>query len=112
MKLDRNITLDGRGKYAILLLRRFSELYQPSELFAETEVTKAIELLDNEGLIDWGETETEHEFFVIRLRDKYAATALAAYATVAQADDPEYAGEIMEMAKRSGPLSPFVKGPD
>lgn len=111
MKLDRNINSDGRGKYAILQLRKLA-LYESQETFGQTEVQKAIELLDKAGLIDWGITGTDREFFLIRLKDKYAQAALMAYADAAMLDDLEYAAEISDMGHRSGPASPFCKAPD
>lgn len=111
MKLDRNINQDGRGKYAILQLRKLAT-YEPAETFGKSAVMDAVALLDKEGLIDWGQTGTEREFFLIRLKDKYARAALCAYADKAVHDDAEYAEEIMEMACRAGPSSPFCKRPD
>lgn len=112
MKLDRNINQDGRGKYAILQLRKLAT-YEPAETFGKSAVLDAVALLDKEGLIDWGQTGTDREFFLIRLKDKYAQPALDAYATAAEKDgDAEYAGEIHEMANRSGQQSPWCKKPD
>lgn len=100
MKLDRNITLDGTGKYALLNLR-----------------TNALE---------WGNANTEGEFFVIKLKDVFARDALEAYAhsvgryaeRVAHTDPDlcgslnEWADEVMQMAQRSGPAHPQCKLPD
>lgn len=57
----------------------------------------------------WG----RNEFFVVMLKDRHARAALAAYATdAAAAGDREYAGEVMALADRAGPSSPFCKAPD
>ena len=110
MKLDRNVNADGRGKYALLKLRR-AVLYEPAETFRVTPVLKAIELLEREEILDWGAGPDE-EFFVIRLKDRFAAAALNAYADAASAADPEWADEVRSLAARAGPNSPFCKMPD
>lgn len=91
MKLDRNINPDGRNKYAILKLRKQEKPFTP-------ECQQAAMTLRDAGLLDFGNTEGS-EFFVIKLKDKYAAVALAAYAMAAHDDDPEYSGEVMKLAK-------------
>lgn len=113
MKLDRNINAGGLGKYAILLLRNLETFRAPGP-FGELapSIRDAIETLEKAGLIDWGITGTDKEFFLIRLKDKYAAEALSAYAFEARKDDVEYADEISDMAERAGPNSPFCKRPD
>lgn len=85
MKLDRNTSKDGKGKYSITNNRT--------------------------GKVEHGDTP-EAEFFVIKLKDKYAQDALVAYANAAAQDDTEYANEVMELALRSGPAHPLCKMPD
>lgn len=86
MKLDRNITEPRRGKYALIKLR----VAQPTGSGEISQVkTEAI---------DFGDSP-EKDFFVIRLKDKYAAPALAAYAMAAYRDDEEYAMEVLNLAK-------------
>jgi hypothetical protein len=111
VKLDRNINETGQGKYALIKMRDLA-LFEPHSLNDPSPIGDALELLHKNGLIDYGEQHTEREFFVIRLRDKYAADALFAYAKAARADDGEYADEICEMALRAGDDSPFCKKPD
>lgn len=111
MKLDRNVNETGQGKYALLKMREL-RLFEPHSLNDPSPVGDALELLSDNDLLDYGEVGTEREFFVIRLRDKYADAALAAYADAAEADDPEYAAEIREMLPRSGLRSAFCKVPD
>ncbi len=91
MKLDRNINPDGKGKYALIKLRRQEKPFS-NEAFA------AAELLRSQGLVDFGDTQ-DSDFFVIRLKDKYASKALNAYAAAALEDDPEYANEIFHLAQ-------------
>ena len=112
MRLDRNINDTGMGKYALLKLRGLSTMRSGTFESLSPDIVAAFELLESNGILDWGRAGTEAEFFVIRLKDKYAQPALAAYAAAAADDDVEYAQEIMEMAARSGPASPFCKKPD
>jgi hypothetical protein len=103
MKLDRNINPTGRGKYALLLQRKVGD--HPSLKLREA-ITELIEW----GALDFGGTP-DTDFFVIRLKDKYAAPALAAYAMAAHADDPEYAAEILDLSKKAAE-HPNQKRPD
>lgn len=111
MKLDRNINANGRGKYALLKLRKMDEV---TTRFTELgkAVLDAVALLEREGILDWGNT-VKSEFFVIRLKDEYADDALFRYALSARiAGDDDYAREIIEMAERAGPSHPNCKKPD
>lgn len=112
MKLDRNINGNqGRGKYALLLLRQLAT-FDSTETFGDNELAGPIRALEKAGVLDWGCEGSESEFFVIRLKDKYAADALAAYALAAQGDDPEYAREIAALAARASANNPHCKQPD
>lgn len=103
MKLDRNINSNGRGKYALLKLRR-----QPEPFSVDVQI--AAEKLKAAGLLDFGD-EPDTSFFVIRLKDKYAAPALAAYALAAYRDDPEYGLDVLNLAKEAAE-HPNQKSPD
>lgn len=110
MKLDRNIP-DGHGnKYALIKNRALEELRQPDGTIPD-RIGDALLTLVEAGVLDWGCTP-ETEFFVIRLKDKNAAAALAGYASKAQEDDPEYAYEVSELADRAGENHPNCKKPD
>lgn len=112
MKLDRNIPSNqGRGKYALLKLRNLP-LYEPSRAFEPSPVYDAISLLEKEGLIEWGEPESENEFFVLKLKDLFAYDALNKYADSCRDFDPEFADEVRVMASRSGLLNKWCKQPD
>lgn len=114
MKLDRNINPNGRGKYALLKLRRLAEFDKPGtpEHMHRESIRHAMKLLETHGILDWGNA-TDSEFMLIRLKDKYAAGALYTYASYAISDgEVEYGQEIMEMAKRSGEWHPNCKKPD
>lgn len=90
MKLDRNTNSDGRGKYALILLRKTSHSIP----------TLCKICHKNKIALDLGMKGTKREFFVIRLRDKYAPAALEAYAKAAAVDDPEWADEILTLLRR------------
>lgn len=89
MKLDRNINPDGTGKYALILQRKAPLI----------GVTKTGVMIKHEA-IDYGDTP-ETEFFVIRLKDKYASSALRAYAIAAAGDDKEWSNEILALADKA-----------
>lgn len=90
MKLDRNIPENkGRGKYALIKLRGKPIV---GYMYGRT-------IIENDG-IDYGDTP-DTDFFVIRLKDAYAAPALAAYAMAAYPHDPEYAVEILNLSKKA-----------
>ena len=88
MKLDRDTNPSGKGKYALINLRK--------------------------DTVEWGRPYEPDEFFVIKLRDTHAHAALQAYAdSVKQAgNDPEYAKAVQALADRSGTNSTFCKNPD
>lgn len=113
MKLDRHINIDKRGKYALVKLRRLDDWLQ-SGAFAEVpqSIKDALKTLEDAGMLDYGTVGTESEFFVMRLKDKYAASGLYGYANAAAIDDEEYAEEVEGLARRAGPACPFCKKPD
>lgn len=108
MKLDRNVNEDGCGKYALVLMREVATT--PRSPDAQEEVRKALDTLLGAGVLDYGDSE-ESEFFVIRLKDKFAAPALIAYANEAQYVDSEYAKEVYALA-RTSIQHPSRKQPD
>lgn len=128
MKMDRNINPNRRGKYALLKLRRLSEIEAwdggEGEALDRQAALDAIALLERAGILDWGLVGTDGEFFVIRLKDKYAGAAIEGYANAVAADarqEPDvksskdkfqWSVEVLKLAERAGPLSPFCKQPD
>lgn len=95
MKLDRNVNFDGRGKYALINLRKLEEI-QSGVTFGTPDraITRALTLLEERGILDQVASGTESEFFVIKLKDRHALPALMAYgADVALHGDAEYASE-------------------
>jgi hypothetical protein len=120
MKLDRNINGNGRGKYGLVKNRRLQEIIGPigdsrnaknMDKVNRMKVREAVQLLVEEGVIDWG-TTPETEFFPIMLKDCYAEHALTAYALAARKDDSEYARDVANLAQRSGRRHPHCKRPD
>ena len=108
MKLDRN---NGRGKYAIVNLREIERIGGIAHGH-NPDIAYALRILETNGLIEYGNVGTENEFFVLKLKDKYADATLARYAAVASSDDPEYANDVAAMAARSGLNHPNCKRPD
>lgn len=104
MKLDRNITDDGLGKYALLNLRKLQQC-------GNHGVEDALALLESLGVLEWGREGSKEEFFVIKLRDMNAPTALYAYAASAALHDIEFADEVAALAERAK-LHPGRKEPD
>lgn len=86
MNMDRNINPNGKGKYALLNLRK--------------------------NTVEWGCVGAENEFFLIKLKDRHAKPALEAYAKSIEATDPQFAAEVRKLAARAGVNSPYCKEPD
>jgi hypothetical protein len=105
MKLDRNLSTSGKGKYALINLRKIhSDPRTPQDL--------AFAILQHPECVEFGEVGTENEFFPIKLKDINAESALIAYAMSAGEHDSEYATEIADLASRSGRHHPNCKIPD
>jgi hypothetical protein len=107
---------DGRGKYGLIKNRRLAVIQAWSggdgEILDQRAVEEAIALLERAGVIDWG-TTPDTEFFVIRLRDRFAGGALHEYAHAARlTGEREYAGEVEILAARAGIKHPNCKKPD
>jgi hypothetical protein len=107
MKLVRNDNPEGTGKYVLINIEKHVTVDAPKTI--ETIISAVIE---NNDIVEFGQPNTPDEFFVIKLKDKYACAALTAYAYAAEIDDQEYANEIKELVKRAGINSPFCKTPD
>jgi hypothetical protein len=102
MKLDRTLNPSGKGKYALVNLRKIEGDPRTAD-----ELVAAIQA--NPESVEFG---SEDEFYVIKFKDKYAQAALHAYAVAASEDDIEYAAEVERLAERSGPAHPLCKRPD
>lgn len=78
MKLDRNTNPDGRGKYGLLKLRRLAELKTEDER-NYSRATTALDMLQQLGVIHWGDEGPGEQFFVMKWKDKFTPPALQAY---------------------------------
>ena len=87
MDLVRNITTDGSCKYSLIEHQK-------------------------DDHVEHGKPNTEHEFFVIKLKDRHAKSALEAYAKSVEPTDEQYAWQIYELAERAGVDNPWCKDPD
>ncbi len=105
MQLDRNLNPTGKGKYALIKLR----VAEPKVRIVPNPIEPIMAEVESRA-IDFGDTP-ETEFFVIRLKDKYAYPALRAYALAAMIDDEEYANEIMKLA-HAADMHPSKRKPD
>lgn len=95
MKLDRNLNPDGRGKYALVLMREETTLWKRIHNHGLDKV------LVSTNAIDFG-SNPDTEFFVIRLKDKFAAPALLAYSLAArEAGQTEWADEVFRLAEKA-----------
>lgn len=116
MKLDRNLSQNkGQGKYALVNLRRVASLrdsQREEDKPAKQDLAQALETLEKLGVVEWGAPYSENEFFVIKLKDKFADAALRAYSAAAGVFDTEWAQEILDLSRRAGRFSKFCKTPD
>lgn len=112
MRLDQNNQHSGMGKYALLKLRVLRDISDHHDGRLPQSLSEALALLEQAGVVDYGIRGSESEFMVIRLKDKYAAEALEAYANEAGKYDPEYADDVRALADCAGPKSPWCKTPD
>lgn len=95
MKMDRNINADGRGKYALVLMRNYNAPRHPSR---QRDIELALETLENNNMIDYGPAGHHSEFFLIRLKDRFAGDALRAYADAAK----KYADSLFASGDEAG----------
>lgn len=105
MKMDCNDEEKGSNKYALLNLRKFNKDTSP-------ELKQALNLLNEAGIIEWGEVGFSDEFFVMKLRDINSFNGLVGYAAKAEETDNEWANEVRALLPRAGINSPFCKIPD
>ncbi len=105
MQLDRNLNPDGKGKYALINLRKIPG-------FPKTPQELAAAILANPECVEFGEPGTPNEFWLIKLKDRHARPALEAYADSARETDPEFAVVVQELADRSGDRHVLCKEPD
>jgi len=99
MKLDRNINPDGRGKYALVNLRRLHALQPGSKAICWEALDELLRL----GVLSYGDESPGDQFFVMKYKDKLTPFALRAYAVGAMSQGTiemdEFGREIMREAK-------------
>jgi hypothetical protein len=109
MDLDRNINSDGKGKYALINLRKIEGNPQTAE-----ELAAAI--LKNPEAVEFGRVGEQDEFFVIKLKDFHADAALYAYVqdirNHGDSSQEQYALQVEQLGHRAGVGNPFCKKPD
>jgi hypothetical protein len=122
MKLDRSVTKLGYGKYAAINMRRYDQL--PAGGAERDAAGAAMQTLQKLGLLDHSDAGNPEEFFLIKLKDKFAVPALDAYAQAVVSaaydcsdDVPpdegllEYFRDVNELVERAA-NHPLKKQPD
>jgi hypothetical protein len=98
MKLDRNTTHSGIGKYGLVLIRKLN----PDDLEALINPRHPVVHHIPRGAVDLGLPSDSGKggFFVLRYQDKFAEVALRAYATAVY-DEYDRTGnaELLELYK-------------
>ena len=108
MRLDRNLSRDSRGKYAVVKLRKL-----PSDPGKRADCDHAMRILFENRMLTFGPPNTTEEFFVVLLKDAYAYEGLRAYAAAAKEDgNVDYANDVFDLVSRSGRFSAFHHRPD
>lgn len=103
MDLIRNTTNDGSCKYALI---RLDKIHWSIKLF----LIPLFKLINK--YIELGEPNSSQEFFVVKLKDKFAKRTLLAYADAAQDFDKGYSDQVRELAERSGNNHKECRTPD
>lgn len=97
MKLDRTDNPTKTGKYSLILNRKVAA--SPEHI--KREILDALKILEEHGVVDHGNNDNT-EFFVLRLRDAHAGSALLQYSTHAERyGDKEFAADVGRLAARS-----------
>lgn len=121
MQLVRNSEGEVKNKYALLYAVKLAEMRaDPTQKERVAAIDAAISLLENSGLINWGEKGSPNEFIALMLKDRFTQKALRAYGFSAVKEGAltdnyelfDYGYEIYELSKRSGPDHPNCKLPD
>lgn len=105
MKLDRNTNPDQKAKYAVINLRKIAGNPRTAEDLAAA-------ILANPESVEFGAVGSPDEFFVVKLKDRFAPGALFGYANAAEAVDVDYSMEVRGLGLRAGENHPNCKTPD
>lgn len=106
MEMDRNSNSDGKGKYALVQMRKV-----PRHVTWQSPDSIASAIIKDNTILDYGLAGSDSEFFVIRLKDKHAAKALLAYAKSIEKEDKKFAMQVRNMALRAASMK-SKKKPD
>lgn len=82
MKLDRNINRGGRGKYALVNMRKLIPMLDaPPKDWKQSDmdVVRAFRFLVEQGIITLGNESPGDQFFVMKYKDMFTAAGLQAY---------------------------------
>jgi hypothetical protein len=107
--LIRDMSPDGKCKYALVRLDRLREASPVTKALGEG----ALDQLQSMDLLEYGEKGTAEEFFVLKLKDRFAARAIEEYARqvrvhARQFDNPEWLdqfNDLMDYAKSLAALA-------
>ena len=93
MKLDRNTNRGGRGKYALVNMRKLIPILDKAEKWdgikartdsdptdEELAIENAFNILVNRGIISLGNETPGDQFFVMKYKDKFTSAGLRGYA--------------------------------
>jgi len=105
MKLNRNESAGGIGKYIVIKTEGLEEI-------PTTPVELAAAILKHPECVQFGKVGDPDEFFVLKLKDENADAALFAYSDKVMRTDIEYGEDIYNLAERSGLNHPHCKTPD
>lgn len=96
-----------QGKFALINFRKLA-----NRDLIKTKADLIAALIRYPEAIEFGEPGSPDEFFVLKLKDINSPAALGAYARSISHRDPEFAGQVTELANRAGTMSQFCKNPD
>lgn len=103
MKLQRNLSDDGTGKYALIRLDKLREAGLLDHFIGALESGGFIfgpqdDAQDLNDFVELNRKSDPEEAVVLKLKDQFAPVALYAYADCWTHADPEFANDIAEMA--------------
>lgn len=80
MKLDRNTNRGGRGKYALVNMRKLLPILDASQGTQEdTDMIEAFQLLVRQRIITLGNETPGDQFFVMKHKDRFTPAGLRGY---------------------------------
>ncbi len=106
MKLDRNTNRGGRGKYALVNMRKLIPMLEREELKEVLPLhiqmqLDAFKVLLRNGIITLGNETPGDQFFVMKYKDKFTAAGLRGYAWEVRREADKEEGRIHPEASKS-----------